>query len=298
MHPLTAPVLAIVGGLATFGIVLLAAIGLVRRPDPSKYREIWLKFGLHIGMMALGLLAGALGKWALLPLLLFLAFRGWQELLRAIAHKFGAIAMPRFLSLLGAIAMAGGLLPGSLPVFIAVAAATWIGLALPMLLTRRPLPLHGTLAMAFGMLFISLPLGFFLALGKDYGSFAFLFLLLMANDGLSEGLGRLFGKTPLWPAISPNKTWGGTLGGLASCLLIGYLVRFMVPGWPVSRVVVVAGGISLMAGVGDLIASSLKRELGIKDFGRILPGHGGVLDRFDSLLFTAPIFYAVVWYLA
>ncbi len=294
MHPLSTPVLSIICGLTLFGVFVVSAIGAVRKPDPAKLRDIWLKFGVHIGLLALVLLAGAMGRFTLLPVVLFLAYRGWLELLRAIAGRYGAIAHPALVTLLGALGTLGGLVGGPLTLVTGVAIATWSAFALPMLIQRRPPALHGLLATAFGMLFITLPLGTFLLLGAEsYGALAFMFLLLMANDGLSEGLGRLFGKTPIWPDISPNKTWGGTIGGLFSCLVLGYLMRFLVPEWSPGAAMAVAGGVSLFAGIGDLLASSIKREVGVKDFGHVLPGHGGVLDRFDSLLFTAPVFYGV-----
>lgn len=294
MHPLSTPVFSLIGGLTLFGICVVSAIGAVRKPDPAKFREIWLKYGVHIGMLALVLLAGAIGPYALLPVVLFLAYRGWLELLRAVAGKYGAIATPALVTLCGALGTLGGLFGGPLHLVTGVAIATWLALALPMLIQRRPPALHGLLATALGMVLITMPLGTFLVLGaRSYGAFAFLFLLLMANDGLSEGLGRLFGKTPIWPDISPNKTWGGTIGGFVSCLVLGYLMRFLVPEWSPVAAMAVAGGVSLLAGVGDLLASSIKREVGVKDFGHVLPGHGGVLDRFDSLLFATPVFYGV-----
>lgn len=294
MHPLSIPVFSLIGGLTLFGLMVVSAIGAVRRPDPAKLRAIWLKYGVHIGMMALVLVAGALGKFALLPVTLFLAYRGWVELLRAIASRHGAIAHPALVTLLGALGTLGGLFGGPVPLMAGVAIATWAALALPMLLERRPPALHGLLATALGMVLITMPVGTFLLLGAEsYGAFAFLYLLLMANDGLSEGLGRLFGKTPIWPDISPNKTWGGTIGGILSSLVLGYLMRFLVPEWSAGAAMAVAAGVSLFAGIGDLLASSIKREVGVKDFGQVLPGHGGVLDRFDSLLFATPVFYGV-----
>jgi CDP-diglyceride synthetase len=184
-------------------------------------------------------------------------------------------------------------------VLLCAFAGTWLGMALPMLITRRPPPLHGMLGAAFAMAFISVPLGLLLILADvAFGAYAFFILLLMAHDGLAEGFGRLLGKRPLWPDISPGKTLGGTLGGIASCLVLGYLLnRVLGIGWELGQVLAVAAGVVLMAAVGDLIASSIKREAGIKDFGKILPAHGGVLDRIDSMLFTLPAFFAAASWL-
>jgi phosphatidate cytidylyltransferase len=105
--------------------------------------------------------------------------------------------------------------------------------------------------------------------------------------------GRRFGRRKLAPEVSPGKTvegaMGGWLGAVAMALLMGWLLR-LHPG--------IAGSLGALVGilaqVGDLCESSLKRDLGIKDFGGLLPGHGGVLDRFDSLLLTAPVVYYVL----
>ena len=293
MHALATPVFAVIGGLTLFGTGVVSAIGWLRRPEPERLRQIWLKFGLHMGLMALVLLAGALGPPVLLPVTIALATRGWVELLRALSDRYGPVTHATLLTGLGALAPVGGLF-GFRPLLVGLGLATWAALALPMLLQRRPPALHGLLATALGMALVSMPLGVFLVLcGESYGALAFLFLMLMANDGLSEGLGRLFGKTPIWPDISPGKTWGGTFGGLVSCLVLGQAMHLLVPAWSTVTTLAVSAGVSLTGAVGDLLASSIKREAGIKDFGQILPGHGGVLDRFDSLLFTVPLYVGV-----
>ncbi|MEB3187584.1 MAG: phosphatidate cytidylyltransferase [bacterium] len=293
MHALATPVFAVIGGLTLFGTGVVSAIGWLRRPEPGRLRQIWLKFGLHMGLMALVLLAGALGRPVLLPVTIALATLGWRELLRALSDRYGPVTHPTLLTGFGALAPVGGLF-GFRPLLAGLGLATWAALAMPMLLQRRPPALHGLLATALGMALVSMPLGVFLVLcGESYGAFAFLFLMLMANDGLSEGLGRLFGKAPIWPDISPGKTWGGTFGGLVSCLVLGQAMHHLVPAWSTATTLAVSAGISLTGAVGDLLASSIKREAGIKDFGHILPGHGGVLDRFDSLLFTVPLYVGV-----
>jgi phosphatidate cytidylyltransferase len=109
-----------------------------------------------------------------------------------------------------------------------------------------------------------------------------------ATDSFAYFVGRAVGKTKLAPKLSPGKTIEGAAGGLAAGLVFGALFGRMFLGDAALGLVV--GGIAGVFGqVGDLFESALKRELDIKDFGGIMPGHGGVLDRFDSLLFVAPI---------
>ena len=120
------------------------------------------------------------------------------------------------------------------------------------------------------------------------------------NDTFAYFGGRKFGKHKLIPRISPGKTREGTLSGLAGSILTSYLYgHFVFEQWlglPFGIIAGVVGGLLICVGatVGDLAESLLKREAGVKDSGSLLPGHGGVLDRFDALYFTLPIAY---WFL-
>ena len=101
-------------------------------------------------------------------------------------------------------------------------------------------------------------------------------------------LGRT-GRHPMAPAISPKKTWEGTAGSVAACLIAGWLTVANLLHGHAWQGLLLGAATATAAIAGDLIASSIKRDLGIKDFGKLLPGHGGVLDRIDSLLVTAPV---------
>lgn len=287
------PALSIVGALAAIGTVLVGLIGIVRKPEPERYRQIWIKLGLQLLLIALFVGAPALGPQAVGALLVLLAIRAWFELLRALEGKYGPMALPSLAMALGSMVPLAGLTGAADRVFLAAFIATWLAIALPMLLRRKPPPLHGMGFSAFGMAYISVPLGLLLILAsRHYGAYAFLILILMAHDGFAEGFGRLFGKRPIWPDISPGKTLGGTLGGIGASLVLACFLTFLVPDWTFPRVLESAGAIAVSAAIGDLVASAMKREAGIKDFGRLIPTHGGVLDRVDSLIFTTPIFFA------
>lgn len=117
---------------------------------------------------------------------------------------------------------------------------------------------------------------------------AFLFILftIWVTDSGAYFIGKKFGKRKLWPAISPNKTIGGALGGIFFAILLAVLFQWIVPfDKPLLSVVLIAITISIFGQLGDLVASAIKRNYEIKDFGSIFPGHGGVLDRLDSFLF-------------
>ncbi|MDQ1446189.1 MAG: phosphatidate cytidylyltransferase [Acidimicrobiaceae bacterium] len=106
--------------------------------------------------------------------------------------------------------------------------------------------------------------------------------------------GSQMGSRPLMPAISPNKTVEGLMGGVATSIILGALFGAMVDPWNVKRGFVLGLVVALMAPLGDLAESMIKRDIGIKDMGSILPGHGGVLDRFDAMLFILPATYYLV----
>ncbi|GBD02421.1 Phosphatidate cytidylyltransferase [bacterium HR18] len=128
------------------------------------------------------------------------------------------------------------------------------------------------------------PQAFWLTLG--------LFVIIWATDTFAYVVGRLWGRRPLAPRISPNKTWEGAAGGLAGALLVAigwklWAVDFLA--WPHMLVLGILCG--AVGPLGDLAESQLKRAAGVKDSGNLLPGHGGVLDRFDALLVVAPLIY-------
>lgn len=125
-----------------------------------------------------------------------------------------------------------------------------------------------------GWLFVTLAVAFM----SDTGAYAF---------------GRLWGKHKLYPAVSPGKTWEGALGGLvgANIATVGWGSLFLLPELSIPHAMVLGTVGSLAGQLGDLFESMLKRSYGVKDSGSILPGHGGMLDRVDALLFVGPVVY-------
>ncbi len=124
----------------------------------------------------------------------------------------------------------------------------------------------------------------------------FLFLLIWAGDTGAYYVGRTFGKHKLLEKISPNKTVEGAVGGLASTLAAAWLCRyFLFPHLSVLSITFLALVLGVAGQVGDLAESLIKRASGAKDSGTLFPGHGGILDRFDGILFAAPVLYYAVW---
>ena len=121
-----------------------------------------------------------------------------------------------------------------------------------------------------------------------------IFIVAFLTDIFAYFAGKLFGKHKLVPKVSPKKTIEGSIGGILGstigCIVFGYLFNLDL------MAMIVIGSIgSVIAQFGDLFASSIKRYVGIKDYGKLIPGHGGILDRFDSVILVAPfVYYAIV----
>lgn len=121
-------------------------------------------------------------------------------------------------------------------------------------------------------------------------SAVFYYGVIATNDAMAQITGQLIGRRPLALAISPGKTLEGAAGGLLFAILFGLSLATTV-GWSDPRAGAIAALVALAGLSGDLLASSWKRALGLKDFGTLLGPHGGVLDRFDALIFAAPLFF-------
>jgi len=172
---------------------------------------------------------------------------------------------------------------------------------------------------AFAFAYVALPLGFLVQLREQAsGAFLILYLLLLvwAGDIFAYFVGRSLGRHLMSPRISPRKTWEGALASLIASLAVGMLLYkyalpistallnahlierkdglFALEKAPVWPILLLSGVINIAAQLGDLVESLIKRGAGVKDSGTLLPGHGGVLDRVDALLFAAP----VLWYYA
>ncbi|HEY2347739.1 MAG TPA: phosphatidate cytidylyltransferase [Puia sp.] len=158
-----------------------------------------------------------------------------------------------------------------------------------------------------GLIYISLSLGMLLNLRTFYPGTALetvnkllvlaIILSLWVNDTMAYLVGSLIGKTPLSP-ISPKKTWEGTIGGFVFAVLamgaVGYFLSSGFEMQAVSQWMIVAAIAAVAGTIGDLLQSKLKRLADVKDSGHILPGHGGFLDRFDSLLFATPFIWLYI----
>lgn len=151
----------------------------------------------------------------------------------------------------------------------------------------------GAATAAIAGLFVLVPAGIALIRLRfeENGAALLLFALVvvMAADVGAYFAGNRYGRTRLAPKVSPGKSWEGVIGGVGASLIVA-AVGARLLGWPIAPVMLLAAGAAAFSVVGDLTESLMKRQTGLKDSGRLFPGHGGVLDRFDSLSAGVPIF--------
>lgn len=151
-----------------------------------------------------------------------------------------------------------------------------------------------------GLLYLVVPLAMINTIVNENNTFEpnrimGMLLLIWANDTGAYVLGSKIGKTPFFKRISPKKTWEGTISGMITTLILAAILGFVFKELSVVQWYGVAVCVIIFSTLGDLVESMLKRNLGIKDSGTILPGHGGILDRFDALLLVVP--YIALWIL-
>jgi len=232
----------------------------------------------------------ALGKWAILLVLLVVIAGAAFELSRALEPlpffaAFGAGALPLLLSIpyhqTGILAGAMAALPWAL---------FWLA-AKPETRTLR-----AVLAVLLMSLWVGAPLAH-LGLFPHTRDGVLLILIAVVGPWISDSgayfAGRFFGRHLLFPSLSPKKTVEGGLGGLLVTLIIVAPVAYLFLEFDPLKALIIGAVVSIASQCGDLFESSLKRILDVKDLGNFLPGHGGVLDRVDSLLFTAPAVYYI-----
>lgn len=164
------------------------------------------------------------------------------------------------------------------------------------LFNKKDTPITNIALTLFGIGYIVFPFLLLVIQSLNYSNNLLLafFFLIWANDTFAYLVGRAIGKTKLFERISPKKTWEGTIGGAVFTQGVAYLISVYFTELPPVHWHAIALIVSVFGTLGDLVESMFKRSLGVKDSGNILPGHGGILDRFDGVLLSAPF---VVTYL-
>ncbi len=247
-------------------------------------------------MLPLALAALWFGKWvfaALVALAAILMLREWLRLPAGPA--------PTEPENLVALAVGGIALAVAIALMrVDQRLAAWIVLLVGILVLPVLLPSRRRWAFG-GMIYIGLPSLCLIWLRDqpEHGRLIVFWLLLVvwATDTGAYAFGRLIGGPKLIPAISPNKTWAGLLGGMLCAALTGFGVALLGPGLPAPAFAPFAALVAVVSQAGDFFESGAKRRFGVKDSGALIPGHGGVLDRLDGVLFAAPFvaFGLLLW---
>ena len=203
------------------------------------------------------------------------------------------------LALINVPLMLWGAMLGSALAMLAVSSLVLLGFGL---LTVYLYPQHDEIFSSVPKYFLSVgyiavPLGMIIIIRNMPDGIAWVFFLLVivfANDVAAYFVGTRWGRRKLWPAVSPGKTIEGSAGGLAACLILGGVYwGIFLQQFPLGETLLCVMAIGIAGPLGDLFESVIKRTCGVKDSGRIMPGHGGLMDRVDAVMITGPYVYLV-----
>jgi phosphatidate cytidylyltransferase len=284
---------ALIEGLFLVGFLLILRLHLQQKGTEESRRRLWTKYAWYLGIINAFLLLTFWGYPYFHLLLGAIIFAGLREFFAGLRHK-GLQAYDTFGMCLGLGVFAGSLILAPSAFYPVVVVMLLLVLVLPILSGGPDQAVQKTALTLFAVWYVSVLTSHAVFIhAAENGPFrmAFLYTLLAINDGFAELLGRLVGSRPLCVTISPNKTVGGAVGGLLAALIGSLVFSFLLQGIPLHQCLLAGALIGVAGQTGDLVSSVIKRDLGIKDFSSLFPGHGGVLDRFDGLIFTAPMFY-------
>jgi phosphatidate cytidylyltransferase len=243
---------------------------------------IWSGGWPWVGAVAV---AGALLAWE------------WVRLCAYTTQHLPGMAVPIAVLAAGAAAVAGGW-GSALLILVAGCGAVWWLAGSPVLRrggaawVRQPAAPH-PVWLAFGVVYVGAAglalLRLRLETGAGLGNVLFVFLVVWASDIGAYMAGRALGGPKLAPAVSPNKTWSGAVGGLLSSVTAGVLTAYVMEHGLSGQAAVVAAVLGVVSQAGDLFESWIKRRFHVKDSSSLIPGHGGLLDRLDGVLAAAPV---------
>jgi len=279
----------------------------------------WMRWGLHknvehawkayrgwLLMVPAALLCLFLGRVATILFFTALSLLGFREYARATQlcrDRTMTWAVYLAIAATGAVSMMNDPTFGThgwyglfiaLPVFVVA-----VLLLIPILRNRAAGQLHVLALSILGFVYIGWMFGHLSYMANAANAYGYLLYLLFAvelNDVAAFTCGKLFGRHPLRSNISPNKTWEGAAGALAISMALPWLLRFSFPYFGPWQLVLTGLIVGLGGQLGDLSISVIKRDVGVKDMGAAIRGHGGILDRIDSLIYAAPLFFHMAGY--
>lgn len=297
----------VVGLFAVIGTILLLVTPFLRGPKPALLRELWLRY-VSWGVLAAGMLGAlAAGRVAWILLVALLSAIALREFTRAVGLWLDRAYLALgylFIAAVAATAVAPNPAPapelGWYGLFVVLPAyGTVAVLTVPVLRGRYEGMLQRIALAILGTVYVAWFLGHYAYLVNlqpdgavsGVGLVLFITAVTALNDVGAYNVGKLLGRHKMRPHLSPGKTWEGAAGSVGVVLAASFGLWFLVPFYTSGHLLVVALLLAVGSTIGDLALSTIKRDLGIKDWGETLPGHGGMLDRLNSILFTAPIFF-------
>jgi phosphatidate cytidylyltransferase len=276
----------------------LSGGGAARRPAKSSRAGRNLPAAIAVGVTlgVLIVLSLALAKVTFLILVALAVSAGVWELRRALAQV--AIHVPLVPSLVGTLSMLGSAYFGGGQALALTLGLTCVGILLWRVADGVADAMRDIAGGMFVALYPSFLAGFaalLLAAPDDGAKRVFVFILVTVLSDIGGYLfGVLWGRHPMAPSVSPKKSWEGFTGSVLACMVGASLAIPLALGGPWWSGLILGALVAVGATVGDLTESTIKRDLGIKDMSTFLPGHGGVMDRLDSLLITAPLTWALL----
>jgi phosphatidate cytidylyltransferase len=297
--------LVIVPAVLFAGGLLLAFVQYVLKRELG---SIWATYRSWIVMAGLGLLFVWLGRLAVIAGVCALSIAGFRELARASGlYRDFWLTTTVYAGIIGVataslVTQPRGEEPGTgwyglfavVPLFVIA-----FIVIIPILRNRAGGELPGLALSIIGFIFIGWMfghLGFLTNASNAYGLICYVIFATEITDISAFTFGRLFGKHPLRSEISPRKTIEGAIGGLVVAMILPWLLRFSFPFFGATQLLLTGLIVGVGGLLGDLSISMIKREIGVKDMSHAIPGHGGVLDRIDSLIYVAPLFMYMTGY--
>ena len=233
------------------------------------------------------------GGYVLLATLLCVSLIGMQELYRAMHVRkegFGALEL---VSYAGVLLIYLLLIPGDSAYPLMGVIASLVLIMCVYVFCYPAYQAGQIMAAFFGIVYVGVMLSYIYQTRMLPGGQFHVWLIFLCSwgcDTCAYCFGVLIGKHKMAPVLSPKKSIEDAVGGVAGAVLLGVIYAFFTKGGMVEYGIICGVG-ALISMVGDLAASAIKRNQGIKDYGKLIPGHGGILDRFDSVIFTAPVIY-------
>jgi phosphatidate cytidylyltransferase len=287
-------------------VVAGAAIALLRFGFHRNVDHAWKAYRGWLIMIPLVFTALFLGRTATILFFTLIAIGAFSEFARATGlyrdwWLTGVVLLG--IAAVGAVSLADapdthahgwyGMLM-ALPVYVVAAI-----LMVPIIRDRSEGQLQSIALAILGFIYIGWMFGHLAFLANSSNAYGYLLFLLFAvplNDISAFTFGRLLGKRKFRPHISPNKTWAGAIGAFAISMALPWCVRFSFPDFGPRDLILTGIIVGIGGQLGDLSISLLKRDIGIKDMGTLIEGHGGILDRVDSLIYVAPLFFHMTRY--